>query len=63
MNARRVCIVATRHEAAPDGIRITRELLERPPVAVVPELDSVIGGWWYRAGGYSVGLRTGTPLG
>jgi len=50
-----VRIVATRHEETQTGVRITKIVLDAPPVAHVPEVDSIVGGWWYRAGGYPVG--------
>lgn len=55
-------ILATRHEAVWGEMRITRVALAEPPVAVVSELESVVAGWWYRAGGYPVGRRFGTLL-
>ena len=48
-------IIATRQEGCQRGVQITRLVLERSPVAIVPELDSVMGLWWYRAGGYPPG--------
>lgn len=55
-------IVATLHEASRDGISVTRVALDRPPVAVVSEVESIILGWWYRAGGYPVGRTFGTSM-
>ena len=56
-------IVATRHESHRDGVVIERVVLDHPPVAIVPEIDSVIGCWWYRAGGYPIGRDFGTSCG
>lgn len=56
-------IVALRHEAIAYGFKVERVVLDEPPVAVVSPLESVILGWWYRAGGYPVGRTFGTPLG
>ena len=55
-------LLATRHEATANGIKVERVVLHEPPVAVVSELESVILGWWYRAGGYPVGRTFGTPF-
>jgi len=43
-----------------DGIRLTPVVLDRPPVAMVSGLESIMGGWWLRAGGYPVGRIFGT---
>lgn len=56
-------MIATRHEGCQKGVQVTRVVLDRPPVAEVPELDSVMGGWWYRAGGYATGEVFATWLG
>jgi len=55
-------IVATRHVDTSHGIVISRVELAEPPVAVVPEIDSVMAGWWFRDGGYPVGEMYGTAL-
>lgn len=52
--------MATVHLSPASGINISRAELPFPPVAVVPRLDSIIAGWWYRAGGYPVGRLFGT---
>jgi len=33
-----------------------------PPVAVLDGVQSIIGSWWSRAGGYPVGRRFGTVI-
>jgi hypothetical protein len=48
-------IIATRHQASRDGIVIERVVLDEPPVAVVSDVESVMGLWWLRSGGYPVG--------
>jgi hypothetical protein len=55
-------VVATRHEhvmetcALPTGgVLVTRVLLPAPPVATVSAVESIMGGWWLRSGGYPVG--------
>lgn len=53
-------ILAIQHVAVVDGIRLTPVVLDRPPVAVVSDVESIMGGWWYRAGGYPVGRIFGT---
>lgn len=53
-------ILAVQHVAAIDGIRLTQVVLDRPPVAVVSDVESIMNGWWYRAGGYPVGRIFGT---
>jgi hypothetical protein len=37
--------VATLHENTSDGVRIVRVVLAASPVARVPDVDSIIGGW------------------
>ncbi len=56
---RPVRIIATRHEETSAGVRVSRVLLDEPPVAYLPAVDSVLGGWWFRAGGYPVGRDYG----
>lgn len=53
-------IMASQHCATPDGLKHARVMLEHPPVAVVSPVESIMGGWWYRAGGYPVGRIFGT---
>ncbi|MFA7278622.1 MAG: hypothetical protein WC100_00840 [Sterolibacterium sp.] len=53
-------ILATLHEETAVGIRVTRVALDKPPVAVVPALDSVLGLWWFHADDWPVGQSTGT---
>ncbi len=60
---RAALIPAIRHEERHNGVHLTRIVLDKPPIAVVPELDSVMGGWWYRAGGYPPGEVFATWLG
>ena len=54
-------IPAMRHHDGPieglcAGIRATEWVyLHAPPVAEVSEVESVMGLWWFRAGGYPVG--------
>lgn len=55
-------IRATRHEADRGAVRCEVVTLDRPPVAVVSDIESIMGGWWYRAGGYPVGRVFGTAL-
>lgn len=62
-------VVATRHEhvmetcASPTGgVRVTRVLLPAPPVATVSAVESIMGGWWLRSGGYPVGRVFGTLI-
>ena len=51
-------IVAVRHE----NHRFIRVMLDAPPVAVVPDLDFVLGGWWFRSAGYPPGAVFATWL-
>ncbi len=55
-------ILATQHVAVVDGIRLTPVVLDRPPVAVVSGVESIMGLWWLRSGGYPVGRVFGTLL-
>ncbi|MBK8161528.1 MAG: hypothetical protein IPK59_23225 [Rhodospirillaceae bacterium] len=55
-------ILATQHVAVVDGIRLTAVVLDKPPVAVVSDIESIMGGWWYRSGSYPVGRIFGTLL-
>ena len=55
-------ILATRHLAVVDGIRLTSVALEAPPVAVVSDVESIMHGWWFRAGGYPAGRVFGITL-
>ncbi|MBK8161498.1 MAG: hypothetical protein IPK59_23045 [Rhodospirillaceae bacterium] len=55
-------ILATQHVAVHDGIRLTLVVLDRPPVAVVSDVESIMNGWWYRAGGYPIGRIFGTLI-
>lgn len=55
-------IFATQHVAVVDGIRLTPVVLDRPPVAVVSGVESIMGLWWLRSGGYPVGRIFGTLL-
>lgn len=58
----RVRIVAVRHHATPDGLRVTKVVLDWPPVAVVSDVESIMGGWWSKSGGYPVGREFGTRI-
>lgn len=62
MSCRPHRILATRHENTRDGIAMTRVELDQAPVAVVPQLDAIVGGWWLRSGGYPI-RDFGTRLG
>lgn len=55
-------IVATQHCASQDGLKQTRVMLDRPPVAVVSDVESIMGLWWLRSGGYPVGRIFGTVI-
>lgn len=55
-------ILAIEHVAVLDGIRLTPVVLDKPPVAVVSDVESIMGLWWLRSGGYPVGLVFGTLL-
>lgn len=56
-------IHATVHDAGEPGSVTRRIVLPEPPIAVVSPLESVIHGWWRRAGGYPVGRVFGTRIG
>ena len=56
-------IHAVQHEATLEGIRLTRVILDKPPVAAVSQVEAIMGRWWHRSGGYPVGRIFGTPLG
>ena len=58
MNLTSSRIMATRLE----NLKLERVVLDRPPVALVPELDSIMGGWWYRSEGYPPGEKFSTWL-
>lgn len=60
---RRPPIYATQHVAVVDGIRLIPVVLASPPVAVVSDVESIMGLWWYRSGGYPVGRVFGTWVG
>lgn len=53
-------IMATQHCASQDGLKQIRVMLDRPPVAVVSDVESIMGLWWLRSGGYPVGRIFGT---
>lgn len=55
-------IVATRHEHTLHGIVVGPLVLDKPPMAVVSPLESIVYGWWYQAGGYPVGREFGWRL-
>lgn len=55
-------ILAMQHVAVLDGIRHTPVVLDRPPVAVVSDVESIMGLWWLRSGGYPVGRIFGTVI-
>lgn len=55
-------VLATVHVADRERLRVERVVLDRPPVATVSEVEAVMHGWWYRAGGYPVGRRFGTAV-
>jgi len=55
-------IMATQHCASQDGLKQTRVMLDRPPVAVVSDVEAIMGLWWLRSGGYPVGRVFGTFL-
>lgn len=56
-------ILATRHVTVFNGeIRIERVVLDQSPVAMVSVVESVIGGWWLRSGGYSVRSPSGSRI-
>ncbi len=54
-------IIATRHDSGgwQQRLKLERVALDAPPVAVVSEVESIMGGWWFRAGGYLVGQMFG----
>lgn len=43
--------------AAWDGERVEKTEVVFPPVAVVDEVQSLFGMWWFRSEGYPVGKR------
>jgi hypothetical protein len=53
-------ILAVQHVAVADGIRLTPVVLDRPPVAVVSDIEAIMGHWWLCSGGYPVGRIFGT---
>lgn len=58
-------ILATRHvmTAAPNnGIVITRQVLDRAPVAALSPVEVIMAGWWQRGRRYPGGRRFGTLL-
>ena len=55
-------IIATLHEETALGIKVSRVELARAPVPIVPDLDSIMGGWWLCSGGYPVGELYGTVI-
>lgn len=56
-------ITATCHKSTEDGYEQHRVMLDRPPVARVSLVESIMVGWWRRSGGYPVGRVFGTAVG
>lgn len=62
MTRRRIRITARLHLGAGERIVVSTVQLDEPPVAIVAEMDSLMGLWWFHAGGYPVGRLSGTLL-
>lgn len=48
-------LVVLRHSQPFDTIRHQLVCIDAPPVAVVSDVEEIMGRWWLRAGGYPVG--------